>query len=141
VPNSTFQIFFAISVMMVTTTAVPTCSTPDRATPESRAATSPATSTVGPGLPADFPLAPGLSACKPIVTGPEIICDWHGVDGHAVYTFYHEALPTAGYALIPGSSEVLTPHYLGVMGFKKGDSQGAVSITNGDLSIQIITGA
>jgi hypothetical protein len=142
VPNSTFQIF-AFSIVMVTTAAVPACSEADGAPPESHnTISSGAAATAGPGLPADFPLAPGLSACKPIVMGRQIICRWHGVDSHAVYTFYHEALPKAGYALLPGASEVLSPHYLGTMGFKKGQSQGAVvTIDNGELSIQIITGA
>lgn len=107
-------------------------------TPSATHATS--ASTAPPGLPADFPLAPGLSACKPIVVASEIICDWHGVDGHAMYVFYHDALPKAGYTLLPGASEASQPHYLGVMGFKKGALQGAVSITGGDLTIQILTG-
>jgi hypothetical protein len=95
--------------------------------------------TAGPGLPADFPLAPGLSACKPIVTGPEIICDWHHVDGPKVYKFYHDSLPKVGYTLLPGASEATKPNYLGAMGFRKGKSQGAVTITGTDLTIQIIT--
>ncbi|MEP6573794.1 MAG: hypothetical protein ABJD11_13910 [Gemmatimonadota bacterium] len=92
-----------------------------------------------PGLPADFPLAPGLSACKPRVVGGEVICDWHGVDGHAVYTFYHEALPKAGYTLLGAlEGDVSKPSYRGVMGFKKGSAQGAVSIAGSDLTIQYL---
>lgn len=101
-----------------------------------------ATTLAGPGLPSDFPLAPGLSACKPTVVGPEVICDWKSVDGHAVYTFYHEALPKAGYTLLPGALEgdVAKPSYRGVMGFKKGAVQGAVSIVGTGVTIQVITG-
>jgi hypothetical protein len=97
------------------------------------------TATAGPGLPADFPLAPTLTACKPIVTGPEVICDWHHVDGPKVYKFYHDSLPKAGYTLLPGAGEVTTPNYRGAMGFKKGKSQGAVTIVGSDLTIQVIT--
>ena len=85
-----------------------------------------------------IPLAPGLSVCKPIVSGGEIICEWHGVDGHAIYTFYHDALPRAGYTLLPGAQEVTTPHYIGAMGFTKGSAKGAVSIAGGDLTIQYL---
>lgn len=131
----------ALSLVMVTTAATPIANT-DAAVPAA-SHSGPRTavrSTAGPGLPADFPLAPGLSACRPIMQGPETICEWHGVDGHAIYTFYHEALPKAGYTLLPGAGEVTTPHYLGAIGFKKGASQGAVSVTGTDLTIQIITG-
>jgi hypothetical protein len=95
--------------------------------------------TAGPGLPAGFPQAPGLTACKPIVTGPETICEWHHVDGPKMYKFYHDSLPKAGYTLLPGANEVTTPHYLGAMGFKKGKTQGAVTIAGTDLTIQVIT--
>jgi hypothetical protein len=140
-PISIIPIIGALSLVMVTTAAAPMCSKDDGAPAESQiAASTTAPSTAGPGLPADFPLAPGLSACKPIVEGPEIICEWHGIDGHAVYTFYHEALPKAGYTLIPGAAEVTTPGYLGVMGFTKGTSKGAVTVHGDDLTIQIITG-
>ncbi len=98
-----------------------------------------AAATASPGLPADFPLAPGLSACKPVVSGGEIICDWHGVDGHAVYTFYHAALPKAGYTLLGAlEGDVAKPSYRGVLGFKKGRAQGAVSIAGSNLSIQYL---
>lgn len=99
-----------------------------------------AATTAGPGLPADFPLMKGLAACKPLVTGPEITCEWHGVDGHAVYTFYHDALPKAGYTLLPGADEVRSPHEFGAIGFKKGDVQGAVTVTGTDVQIQVLTG-
>ena len=108
------------------------------AAPRAAAATSAATS--GPGLPADFPLAPGLGPCTPTVTGPEVICEWHDVDGHAVYTFYHEALPKAGYTLLPGAGETSTPGYFGAMGFTKGSSKGAVTVAGGTLTIQILAG-
>jgi hypothetical protein len=137
----------AVSLALVTAAARPTCSKDSSAsasttsaasaTSTSTAAPSPA-ATAGPGLPADFPLAPGLSACKPNVVGGEIICEWHGVNGHAIYTFYHDALPKAGYTLLPGAQEVMTPHYIGAMGFKKGSAQGAVSIAGGDLTIQYL---
>jgi len=99
-----------------------------------------AATTAGPGLPADFPLMPGLARCKPIVQGPEVICQWHGIDGHAVYTFYHDALPKAGYTLLPGAGETRSPHELGAIGFKKGDVQGAVTVAGGDVQIQVIAG-
>lgn len=100
-----------------------------------------AITTAGPGLPADFPLTPKLSACKPLVMGPEVICDWHAVaDPHAVYVFYHAALPKAGYTLIPGGPELTTPREFGSIGFKKGNVQGAVSVVGTDVTIQVITG-
>jgi hypothetical protein len=99
-----------------------------------------ATTIARPGLPADFPLMKGLAACKPLVTGPEVTCEWHGVNGHAVYTFYHAALPKAGYTLLPGADEILSPREFGAIGFKKGDVQGAVTVTGGDVQIQVITG-
>jgi hypothetical protein len=93
----------------------------------------------GPGLPADFPIAPGLTACKPIVMGPQVICEWHHVDGPKVYKFYHDSLPKGDYTLLPGANEMTTPNYLGAMGFKKGKSQGGVTIVGSDLTIQVIT--
>jgi hypothetical protein len=142
VPNSIVHVIFALSLVIPATAAMPTGNTDDGAPAESQNAPSTAgPETAGPGLPADFPLAPGLSACQPIVISTEIICEWHGVDGHAIYAFYHEALPKAGYTLLPGASEAPQPSYRGAMGFKKGPSQGAVSITGDDLTIQIITGA
>lgn len=137
----------AVSLALATAAARPTCSKDSsasastnsaaNATATSTSASGPA-ATAGPGLPADFPLASGLSACKPIVVGGQIICQWHGVDGHTIYTFYHEALPKAGYTLLPGAQEVTTPHYMGAIGFKKGSAQGAVSIAGGDLTIQYL---
>lgn len=97
-------------------------------------------SPAGPGRPADFPIAPGLSKCQPIVTGPEVICEWHGADGHAVYEFYHAALPKAGYILLPGAAETTSPKYLGALGFSKGDVKGAVTIQGGDVTVQVIYG-
>jgi hypothetical protein len=95
--------------------------------------------TAGPGLPADFPLAPHLAACKPIVSGPEIICDWHDVaDGHAVFTFYMQALPKAGYTILPGAAETSSPTERGVIAFKKGGIQGAITIAGADVSIQVL---
>ena len=92
--------------------------------------------TVGPGLPADFPLAPHLAACKPMVLGPEVICQWHDTDGHAVFTFYMRALPKAGYTILDGAQETTSPNELGAIGFTKGDVKGAVSITGTDVTIQ-----
>ena len=143
---SIFRLIGALGAVIVTTAAVPMCSKDSSASASTQGAANAtvatnSAATAGPGLPADFPLAPGLSACKPQVVAGEVICDWHGVDGHAVYTFYHEALPKAGYTLLPGAIEgdVSKPSYRGVMGFKKGSAQGAVSITGGDVTIQILT--
>lgn len=91
------------------------------------------------GLPADFPIAPGLSACHPIVTGPEVICDWKGVDGHAVYMFYHDALPKAGYTLLPGAGEQTSPSEMGAIGFKKGSVSGAITVRGTSVTIQVLT--
>lgn len=146
---SILQAIAAVSLVMVTTAAVPMCSkdsgasasTSSAANANSAATSAPTLAAIdGPGLPADFPLAPGLSACKAIVSGGEIICEWHGVDGHAIYTFYHEALPKAGYTLLPGALEgdVAKPSYRGAMGFKKGSAQGAVSIVGGTVTIQYL---
>jgi hypothetical protein len=146
---SIIQAIGAIGLALVTTAAVPECSKDNSAsasTQSAASATSAATfaptlaATSGPGLPSDFPLAPGLSACKPQVVSGEAICEWHGMDGHAVYTFYHEALPKAGYTLLPGALEgdVSKPSYRGAMGFKKGSAQGAVSIVGGDVTIQYL---
>ena len=98
-----------------------------------------ATATAGPALPTGFPMAPGLTACKPIGRGPETICEWHHIDGPKMYKFYHDALPKAGYTLLPGANEVTKPNYLGAMGFKKGKTHGAVTIQGTDLTIQVIT--
>lgn len=99
-----------------------------------------ASTTAGPGLPADFPLAPGLSACKPLVASTEVICTWHGVDAHAIYQFYLTALPKAGYTILPGALKDSPPDYHGplALGFKKGSAQGAVTIAGGDLTIQYL---
>ncbi len=141
---SLFRLIGAVGAVIVTTAAVPMCGKDSSASASTQGvanatvATNPA-ATAGPGLPADFPLAPGLSACKPQVVGGEVICDWHGVDGHAVYTFYHEAVPRAGYTLLGAlEADVSKPSYRGGMGFKKGSAQGAVSISGGELSIQYL---
>lgn len=142
---SIFRLVGALGAVMVTTAAVPMCNKDgsESASSQSAAPATAATNSAtisGPGLPADFPLDPHLSACKPMMSGPEVICDWHKVDGHEVYTFYHEALPKAGYTLLPGALEadVSKPSYRGVMAFKKGSAQGAVSISGGELSIQYL---
>lgn len=134
----------AVTLLVATTAAAPTCGKDGDASAStqnvaSASAAPAAASSAASGLPADFPLAPGLSPCRPIVTGPETICDWHHVDGHAIYTFYHEALPKAGYTLREGAGEVSTPHYLGIIGFEKGKLKGAVTIPNTDLTIQVVT--
>jgi hypothetical protein len=101
-----------------------------------------ATATAGLGLPADFPLAPGLSACVPIVINHEVICDWHGVDTRAVYDFYHDALPKAGYTLVGGARDMMdfsAPHKPGQLSFKKGKVTGAVLVIDNDLKIEVIT--
>jgi hypothetical protein len=142
---SIIQAIGAVSLVMVTTAAVPMCSKDSSGSASTQSAANATVATIsapssGSGLPADFPMAPGLSACKAIVSGGEIICEWHGVDGHAMYTFYHEALPKAGYTLLPGALEgdIAKPSYRGAMGFKKGSAQGAVSIVGGDLTIQYL---
>jgi hypothetical protein len=95
--------------------------------------------TAGPGLPADFPLAPKLAACKqPQVIGPQVICYWHNVtDGHAVFTFYMQALPKAGYTVLPGAGELPSASEVGAIGFKKGNVAGAVSIDGTDVTVQV----
>jgi hypothetical protein len=137
---STIRIVGALAAFLVTTAAMCNKDAGASAAPQGASAAPAAAATTGPGLPSDIPLAPGLSPCRPIVTGPETICEWHNVDGHAIYTFYHEALPKAGYTLREGAGEVLTPHYLGVIVFTKGNLKGAVTIPNTDLTIQVITG-
>lgn len=141
-PHSNFHIIFALSVVMSTTAAVRMGNNVGGASAESQNASSTAVpGTAGPGLPADFPLAPGLSACNPQASPGQVICEWHGVDGPAIYAFYHEALPKAGYTLVPGASQVPTLHEIGAVGFRKGSSQGAVLIYGSDVTIHIITGA
>ena len=146
--GSIIQAACAMSLLVATTAAAPTCSKDGDASAATQnvasasaapAAALSATSSATSGLPADFPMAPGLSPCRPIVTGPETICEWHNVDGHAIYTFYHEALPKAGYTLRKGAGEVTSPHYLGIIGFEKGKLKGAVTIPNTDLTIQVVT--
>lgn len=144
----TRRLIRTLGAVMVTTAAMPMCSEDGSAaasTQNAANAASDATSAqtlaaiAGPGLPADFPLAPGLSACKPQMSGGEVVCDWHNVDGHAVYTFYHKALPKAGYTLLGAlEGDVSKPSYRGVLGFKKGSAQGAVSIAGSNLTIQYL---
>lgn len=93
---------------------------------------------MGPGLPADFPLAPGLKACNPISADKEVLCVWHKVDTHAAYLSYATALPKAGYPILKGAGEVRSPREMGGMGFSKGTLQGAVSVAGSDLTIQVI---
>ena len=93
------------------------------------------------GLPADFPVPPGLSPCKPLVMGREVICEWHNVERHAIYAFYLAALPKAGYTLLPGAGEVnQAPYYLAEIGFTKGKTKGALRIDSAkDLKVQILS--
>ena len=109
---SIIQAIGAAALALVTTAAVPMCnngsgqaaSTNSVASPTAAApSTSTVAATSGPGLPADFPLPPGLSPCKPLDASGEIICEWHNVDGSAIYKFYLGALPKAGYTLLPGA--------------------------------------
>jgi hypothetical protein len=148
---SIIQAIGAVGLVMVSTAAVPMCSKDNGGSASTQSAggasvattsATMATTTAGPGLPADFPLDPALSPCKPVIAGPEVSCDWHGVDGHQVYAFYIEALPKAGYGLIPGSIEgnVGKPSYRGAIRFKKGSVLGAVNISGGYVSIQLFTG-
>jgi hypothetical protein len=92
------------------------------------------------GLPTDFPVPPGLSACKPLVVGGEVICEWHNVDQHATYAFYLAALPKAGYTLLPGAGEANeATHYFAAIGFTKGKIQGALTINSAkDLTVQLL---
>jgi hypothetical protein len=140
-PASTLQIIGVLSLAMATSAAIPMRGTNDRPPAASQSAISAAAQAVaGPALPADFPLPPGLSPCKPLVASGEIICDWHRVpDALAIYKFYLKALPKAGYTVIPGLRE-LPPDYHGPLGlgFRKGAARGAVTIASGDLSIQYI---
>ena len=144
---SIIHVAAAVSLALATTAARPTCSRDSSASASQIAANAPATpapaptvaATAGPGLPADFPIAPGLSPCRPVDAGGEIVCEWHGVqNGHAIYTFYHDALPRAGYTLLRDVPEVTTPHYMGAIGFTKGTAKGAVTIAGGDLTIQYL---
>ena len=140
-PTSILHIIGGLSVAMATTATIPNCSTNDSPPAASQNAISTAApATSGPGLPADFPLPPGLSPCKPLVASGEIICEWRGVDENATYKFYLEALPKAGYTLLPGTLKVLPPDYHGylALGFKKGSAQGAVTLVSGKLSIQYL---
>jgi hypothetical protein len=91
--------------------------------------------TIGPGFPADFPLAPGLSPCKAVVDHSYTICIWHGVDGHAVYTFYRQSLLKAGYTIVPGGGEDSKVMYLGVFYFTKGTFKGVLRVIGTDLTI------
>jgi hypothetical protein len=95
----------------------------------------------GTGLPADFPVPPGLSPCKPTVVGGEVICEWHNVDQHAMYVYYLAALPKAGYTLLPGAQEVNeATYYLAAIGFTKAKTQGALTIDNAKvLTVQVLT--
>jgi len=94
----------------------------------------------GTGLPADFPVPPGLSPCKPLVVGGEVICEWHNVDQHAMYVFYLAALPKAGYNVLPGAQEANeATYYLAAIGFTKGKFQGALTIKSAkDLTVQVL---
>lgn len=134
---SIIQIIGALGVVIVTTAAVSTCGNDSGASPASQRASAAATG--GPGLPADFPLAPGLSACHPIVITHEVICEWHGVDTPAVYDFYHDALPRAGYTLSGDKMDRSAPHQPGQLPFKKGNVSGAVLVIDSDLKIEAIT--
>ena len=142
---SVARIIGALGVVTVTAGAAPTqCGDNSSSSASARASVSTpvleAAATAGPGLPADFPLAPGLSACHPIVIKHEVICDWHGVDTRAVYDFYHDALPKAGYTLETGGRmERSAPHMPGQLPFKKGKVTGAVLVIDSDLKIEVIT--
>lgn len=89
-----------------------------------------------PGLPADFPSAPGLSACEPLVEDHYTLCMWHGVDGHAVYTFYRQALLKAGYTILPGGGEDSKAGYIAAFHFAKGTFKGELRVIGTDLTIQ-----
>ncbi|HEV7703731.1 MAG TPA: hypothetical protein VGO46_05525 [Gemmatimonadaceae bacterium] len=138
--TSILRITATFAAVLVTTAAVCNKDSSASAAPAANVAIATPSAQARPGLPSDFPLAPGLSTCTPTVIGPEMRCEWHNVDQHAIYTFYHDALPKAGYTLLPGGGEITTPHYMGLLGFKKGDVKGAMSIHGGDLTLQVVTG-
>jgi hypothetical protein len=140
---SILQAAGALGVVMATTAALPTCNKDGGEQPASQSAPAAAAATpasAAPGLPADFPIAPGLSPCNPRDAGGEIICEWHNVDGHAIYKFYLEALPKAGYTVLPGMKQVPPPDYKGPLGlgFRKGSAQGGLTIASGTLTIQYL---
>jgi hypothetical protein len=144
---SIIQAVGAAGLALMTTAAVPMCNSDSglsrngAASVVSAASSTPTVAaTARPGLPADFPFPPGLSPCKPVDAGGEIICEWHNVDGHAVYNFYLEALPKAGYALLPGAPKKMPTENHGPLslGFKKGTAQGAVTVAAGNLTIQYL---
>lgn len=142
---SMIRLIGALGAVMVTTAAMcnsdgsASASTNGAANVTSAAPSAPnVAANGGPGLPADFPIAPGLSPCKPHNASGEIICEWHNVDEHAMFTFYRDALPKAGYTLLHGAQEAPGPHYMGGMGFKKGSAKGAVTIAGGTLTIQYL---
>ncbi|HMI57239.1 MAG TPA: hypothetical protein VK511_04280 [Gemmatimonadaceae bacterium] len=137
--TSILRITATLGAVLVTTAAVCNKDSGASAAPENIVNTAAPTASSGPGLPADFPIDPALSACKPIISGPEVNCDWHDIDGHAAYTFFHDALPKAGYTL-DAAKEAPPPHYMGFLAFRKGNVKGAISIPNTDLSIGVITG-
>jgi hypothetical protein len=136
----------AASLIVVTSAAAPMCNgdSSGSASAPSAAGSTTASSAAssGSGLPADIPVDPALSACRPVIAGPVVSCEWHDVDGHQAYTFYHEALPKAGYVVDPGSLEgnIGTPSYRGEILFKKGSVKGAVTISGGYVSLHVITG-
>lgn len=132
-----------VSLALATIAAGPSCSKDTSGATSTNDAVSansapPSASATGPGLPADFPIAPGLSPCKPVDASAEIICEWHNVDQHAMFTFYRDALPKAGYTVLPGAQETPAPHSLAAIGFKKGSAKGAVTIAGGTLTIQYL---
>lgn len=136
------RILGALGVVTVATTAVPNSCSDNSASSASRSASAPAPASAargGPGLPRDFPLAPGVSACAPLVINHEVICDWHGVDTRAVYDFYQDALPKAGYTLSGNNMFHSAPHASGQLSFKKGDVTGAILVLDSDLKIEVIT--
>jgi hypothetical protein len=148
-PVSIIQAIGAAGLALLTTAAVPMCNSESGASASTNSAanatsSAPSTSTVaataGPGLPADFPLPSGLSPCKPLNASGEIICEWHNVDGRAIYKFYLEALPKAGYTLLPGAQKLPPPDYKGPwgLGFRKGGAQGGLTIAGGTLTIQYL---
>lgn len=144
---SVARVIGALCVVTVTTAAVPNSCNDKGGSSAARSATDPAPISAAaaparPGLPADFPLAPGLSACHPIVIKHEVICDWQGVDTRAVYDFYHDALPKAGYALDGGARDRMdlsAPNHPGQLSFKKGNVTGAVLVIDSDVKIEVIT--
>ncbi|HWW86885.1 MAG TPA: hypothetical protein VNZ26_24990 [Vicinamibacterales bacterium] len=50
--------------------------------------------------------------------------------GHAVFTFYIQALPKAGYTILPGAAEIPSQSEQAAIGFKKGSADVTIQVLN-----------